>query len=216
MEVTGDANPSDAVNMAPMQDWHLASLLAAMFNTNDFRPLVSVNSPDPNAWAVLLDGMTALTNTAPGSFDTLIISSNSPQTSLIANAIQSGRAGSQMDFSPTPGTFCPFPQLSTASPFSEHALSQCSISDAAYEEIPSQLLLLIRSDSIGSAGVAADGRKFLQFTGYDGHDYAIQTSTNLLDWQDIGTNSPVGGILHLPVTIPSDSPAQFYRSILLN
>ena len=92
------------------------------------------------------------------------------------------------------------PQLTVASPFLNTSLVN-SISDAAYEEIPSQLLQFIRSDSIGSA-IITNGQKFIQFTGYDGHDYAIQTSTNLLDWLNIGTNSPVGGILNLPGSSP--------------
>jgi len=64
---TGDFNISanqffDAANSAPVQDWHLASLLASMFNTNNFTLLFRVNDPNPNDWQGLLNGLTALTN----------------------------------------------------------------------------------------------------------------------------------------------------------
>jgi hypothetical protein len=56
----------------------------------------------------------------------------------------------------------------------------------------------------------------VQFTGYDGHDYAVEVSTNLLDWTSIGTNSPAGGILNFPINPTPGSAKQFYRSLLLN
>jgi hypothetical protein len=213
MEVTGDANPSDAASMAPAQDWHLASLLASMFNTNDFRPLVSVNNPDPNAWLVLLDGLTALTNTAPGEFDTITISSNLPQASIIASAIQSARNGQPNGLFSDAGDVLSVPPLTTASPFLNTALVN-GISDAAYEEIPSQLLSLVRADSIGSA-VTANGQIAVQFTGYDGHEYAIQVSSDLVNWNSICTNSPAGGVLII-TNPPPNADKQFYRSVLMN
>jgi hypothetical protein len=215
---TGDSNTNDAAAMAPIQDWHLASLLASMFNTNDFRPLLSVNNPDPNAWLIALDGLTALTNEDSGQLDAVIISSNSPQAAIIANAVETARSGQPNQFFRDAGDIFATPQLSKTSPFLELISPNATtnfITDAAYEEIPSQLLSLIRSDSIGSV-LTTNSQTMVQFTGYDGHDYAVETSTNLLQWTSIGTNSPAGGILNFPINPAPGSPRQFYRSLLLN
>jgi len=210
---TGDPDAADASAMSPAQDWRLASLLASMFNTNDLRSLVSVNNPDPNAWLVLLDGLTALTNTASGVFDAILVSSNSPQASIIASAIQAARNGQQSGFFRDTGDILSVPSLTTTSPFLNAALSN-GITDAVYEEIPSQLLSLVRADSIGSAAPAS-GRIAIQFTGYDGHDYAIQASSDLVNWSSISTNSLTGGMLNI-TNPPSNADKQFYRSVLLN
>ncbi len=210
---TGDPDAADASAMSPAQDWHLASLLASMFNTNDFRSLVSVNDPDPNAWLVLLDGLTALTNAAPGVFDAILISSNSPQASIIASAVQAARNGQPNGFFRDAGDILSVSQLNTASPFLNIALSD-GVSDAAYEELPGQLLSLVRANSIGSAA-SAGGRIALQFTGYDGHEYAIQASSDLVNWNGISTNSPLGGILNM-TNPPSNAGRQFFRSVLMN
>ena len=69
--------------MAPVQDWHLASLLAFLMNTNDLQSLFSVNNPNPTAWLNLFNGLTALTNRLSDTqiasgiapeFDSLVIS----------------------------------------------------------------------------------------------------------------------------------------------
>lgn len=213
MNWTGDPDAADASAMSPAQDWHLASLLASMFNTNDFRSLVSVNDPDPNAWLVVLDGLTALTNTASGEFDAILVSSNSPQAAIIASAVQSARNGQPSGFFRDAGDILSVSQLTTASPFLNIAFSN-GISDAAYEELPGQLLSLVRADSIGSAAPVG-GRIAVQFTGYDGHDYAIQTSPDLVNWSSISTNSPAGGMLN-HTNPPANADKQFYRSVLMN
>ncbi len=151
---TGDLNAANATAMAPVQDRHLASLLAFMFNTNDFRSLVSVNNPDPNAWLGLLDGLTALTNPTSGQFDPIIISSNSPQASIIASAIQISRSGQPNQFFRDAGDVLATPQLAEQSPFLSGLNPTNQITDEAYEMIPSQLLSLVRADSIGSVAPA--------------------------------------------------------------
>ena len=187
---TGDVNPADAAAMAPMQDWHLASLLACLFNTNDLPSLFSVNNPDPGAWQALLDGLTALTNNltdaqlpffTPPQFGVIVISSNSPQASVIANAVEAVRAVQPGQFFTDVGGILAIPQLTVNSPFlnwNDSVQQQRGISDEAYEIIPSQLLPLLRADSIGSVA-AANGQVVVQFTGYDGHSYAIEVSSNL-------------------------------------
>jgi hypothetical protein len=211
---TADYDPVDAAAMSPTQDWHLASLLASMFNTNDFHTLFSVNNPDPNAWRALLNGRTAVTNLSPGSLELWTITSNSPQASVIANAIEAARAARPGSFFRDAGDILAVPELSVSSPFFNSAPSN-GISDGAYELIPEQLLPLIRTDSIGSV-LFANGQRIFQFTGYDGHDYLMQSSADLVNWFNLLTNSPVGGVQNL-TNPPSSSPGtQFYRSVLLN
>jgi hypothetical protein len=109
------------------------------------------------------------------------------------------------------------PELSIASPWlneSSDLQLRYGISDAAYEMIPAQLLALVRPDSIGSV-VQAGQTLQIQFTGADGYAYALQTSSNLLDWTTISTNYPIYGVFTLPPIAPSDFFPRFYRSILL-
>jgi hypothetical protein len=208
---TGDSDATDAAAMAPVQDWHLASLLASLLNTNDFRSVPSVNNPDTNAWLVLLNGLTAWTNTLPDQFDVVVISSNSPQASIIANAIQSARINQPGGFFRDVGDILAIPQLTEQSPFLNPG---SDISDEAYEIIPSQLLSLLRADSIGSIA-PTNGQTLLQFTGYDGHAYAVQVSSDLMNWANISTNSPVNGTFNFMISAPVNASQQFYRSVLL-
>ncbi|HXR05215.1 MAG TPA: hypothetical protein VN836_10960, partial [Verrucomicrobiae bacterium] len=227
MNWTGDTNPADAAAMAPVQDWHLASLLASMLNTNDLRSLLSVNNPDPNAWQALLDGLTALTNSTPDNqvqsgtppeFDPITISSNSPQAAAIANAIETVRTAQPGQLFNDVGNILAIPQLTVNSPFlnwNDSVQQQRGISDEAYEIIPSQLLPLLRADSIGSA-VSTNGQVVIQFTGCDGHNYAIEASPDLMDWTSIATNSPSNGTFNFTNSPAPNASSQFYRSVLLN
>jgi hypothetical protein len=211
---TGDPDAADAAAMAPVQDRHLASLLASLLKTNDLRQLVSVNNLDPNAWLGLLDGLTALTNPTSGQFVPIIISSNSPQASIIAGAIQTGRSGQPNQFFRDAGDVLATPQLAEQSPFLSGLNPTNQISDAAYEMIPSQLLSLVRADSIGSVA-PANGQTVFQFTGYDGHSYAIEFSSDLVSWASVSTNNPANGILTFTNPPPVNASPQFYRSVLL-
>jgi hypothetical protein len=53
----------------------------------------------------------------------------------------------------------------------------------------------------------------VQFSGYDGHAYAIQVSSDLINWNNVSTNSPINGAFYLP--LPTLSSQQFYRSMLI-
>jgi hypothetical protein len=228
MNWTEDFDATDASAMAPVRDWHMASLLTSMLNTNDLQSLFSVNNSNPNTWLVLLDGLTALTNNLPDSlrlslgflspqFGSLIISSNSPQALVIANAIQSARASQQGRFFSDVGGILAIPQLTEQSPFlnlSSSVQLTNGISDEAYEMIPSQLLPLLRADSIGSIA-PTNSQMQVQFTGYDDHMYAVQASSDLKNWTCISTNSPANGTFSLTITAPVNSGPQFYRSVLL-
>ena len=108
------------------------------------------------------------------------------------------------------------PGLSVASPFINtnglSTLGANGLTDEALEIIPTQLLPLLRADSFGQIG-AANGQLELSFSGYDGHTYAIQASSNLTDWVIISTNCPSDGIFE--ITNTTTSGQQFYRSVLL-
>jgi hypothetical protein len=222
---TGDTNLTDAVNMAPVMDWRMAGLLASLFNTNNIASLFSVNNPSPTAWENLLNGMTVLTNDVADSrfsfrpqfaagFGTLTISSNSSQAANIAGAIQSARVASPGQIIANVGDLFAIPQLSDASPYLnvDSVQSEYGISDIAYEAIPDQLLPLLWEDSIGSI-VSANGQMTIQFTGDDNHAYAVQVSSNLVNWITIGTNCPINGSFIFTNT--TTTGAEFYRSILL-
>ena len=225
---TGDGNLFDATNSAPAEDWYLVGLLSPLLCTNSLGSLVSVNNPDPNAWLVLLDGMTVLTNIStdieigfpiiPPQFATLVVSSNSPQASIIASAIESARVIQPGQSFADIGDILATPRLAEQSPYlniSSAVQRTNGISDEAYEAIPSQLLPLLRVDSVGSVAFA-NGQMVIQFSGSDGHAYAIEVSPNLANWTSISTNWPVGGVINFTISPAPDAPAQFYRSVLLN
>jgi hypothetical protein len=199
--------------MAPIQDRHLAGLLMSLFSTNNPMSLFSVNNPDPNAWQSLLNGVSVLTN----SFDPdaqILILSNSISASVIANAIQSARSVRPGQFFSEVGDILATPQLMEQSPFLAGLNPTNAISDEAYEAIPSQLLPLLRPDSVGAIVPVKDGWK-LQFTGFDDFAYVLQTSIDLIHWEVVGTNYPVQGSFSLFIPSQPDSPARFYRSVLL-
>lgn len=227
MKWTGDTNAADAVAMAPVRDRHLVGLLAYLLNTNDLPPLFSVNNPNPDSWQMLLDGMTALTNNLtdtqirlgliPPQFDTLIITSNSPQASAIASAIQNARASQPNQYFREVGDILAIPQLSEQSPYLNwtSSIQQTNgITDEAYEKIPGQLLPLLRADSIGSIA-PINGQMQVEFTGYDGEFYAVQVSSNLVSWVSLSTNVPANGSFSVTVSPEAGAGAQFYRSVLL-
>ena len=88
------------------------------------------------------------------------------------------------------------------------------ISDQAHEAIPSQLLPLLRVDSIGKM-VATNGQMQVQFTGYDGHAYAVQISPDLLNWTSVSTNSPTNGVFNAALPALENTASQFYRTVLV-
>jgi hypothetical protein len=142
-----------------------------------------------------------------------LISSNSSQAAVIANAIQSERAAQPGQMFSDIGDILATPQLAEQSPFLTN-LNNTAISDADYEMIPSQLLSLLRADSIGSIYLT-NGQPLVQFTGYDGHSYAVQASSDFVNWSNISTNFPLNEIFTFSNSIPLNAKQQFYRSVLL-
>jgi hypothetical protein len=223
----GQAGLFDANASAPVSDWQLVDSLAAMLNTNDLASRISINNPDPNAWAMELDGMTVLTNTAtaplPGALpqlSPLTISSNSAQAALIVTGILSAKTNFAEPSVVGIGEVLAAPQLSIQSPYLNLNLNttrgsrlQYAINDQAYEAIPSQLLPLLRVDAVGRL-VSTNGQMQAQFTGYDGHAYALQVSPDLSSWTSVDTNSPTEG--EVDFMLPEQNhAAQFYRTLLI-
>ena len=216
----------DAIQIAPVEDWHVASLLISLLNTNDLRSLLSVNNRNTNTWQNLLGGLTALTNVTSDAFveyantpqfDTLAISSDSPQASVIAEAVQSARAAQPGGYFHDVGDVLAAAQLADESPFlnwNDPVQQQHGLTDEAYEKIPSQLLTLLRADSVGSIS-STNGQSLMQFTGYDGHAYGVEASSNLADWSLVSTNYPADGTFDFTNTATPIEHSQFYRSVLL-
>jgi hypothetical protein len=228
MQWTGDTDPNDAALMAPANDWRLAGLLISLLNTNDATQLVSVNDPNIADWLNVLNGLTVYSNsvaypfpsytTAP-QFDTYVMASNSPQTLVVANGIAQVRAIQPNQNFYFIGDILATPELTGNSPWlntnsSSPILNQLQygITDAAYEAIPTQLLQLLRPDSIG-AMLPTNGGWSLQFSGSDSYAYALQTSTNLVNWDRVSTNYPVQG--RFCASPLQNSSARFYRTVLL-
>jgi len=115
------------------------------------------------------------------------------------------------------GDILSVPQFAEQSPFlnldSGVQLTN-GISDEAYEMIPGQLLSLLRADSIGSI-TPANSQIVAQFTGYDCHFYAIEVSSNLVNWVSVSTNCPVNGMFRFTNSAVPNANQQFYRTILL-
>ena len=196
----------------PTNDWRVASLIVWILNTNDPHHLFSVNQPNPDAWRGLLDGLTVLTNTGLSQFDTLVMSSNSPQAATIATALDSVRARQPDHYFRDVGDMLATAELTTASPWLNP--TQSGITDDAYEKIPAQLLPLLRSDSLGSITLTGD-MLHIRFSGIDGYSYGVQVSSNLNDWNTVSTNLPREGFFDFADGSIGTSSRKFYRSVLL-
>ncbi len=59
----------------------------------------------------------------------------------------------------------------------------------------------------------AGGGFIMNLTGQSGQPYVIQTSTDLVHWQNISTNIAVGGSLSIPLPANLTNQAQFYRAV---
>jgi len=221
---TGDYDTNDAALLSPTSDWRLAGLITALFNTNDATQLASANTSSAN-WPQLLDGIVTLTNSTPGipdyyyppELDAFVMTSSSPQAAFIAGAIPNAQANQPGRQFTSVGDLLSAPELSIASPWlniSDQNHLDYDISDAAYEAIPSQLLARLRPDSTGGI-VFINGGWSVQFSGADGFDYAVQTSTDLVNWQNVCTNQPAQGVLNFPIAPATGGQPRFYRSLLL-
>lgn len=209
--------PAIAALTHPTNDWTLAALMLDLFRTNSPHNLLSVNAPNQNDWLEIFNGMTALTNTSTFTVNLqpLALTSNAPQVAVIVSSLTTTRASQPGQVFRQLGNVLATPELSLASPYlnrSSESLLTRSITDEAYEKIPAQLLLRLRGDSIGSFEPGPPA--ILRFTGFDDNAYAVQVSSNLLNWISVSTNYPTNGIFEWRAP-PTTTAREFYRSALL-
>ncbi|MDB6124852.1 MAG: hypothetical protein JWQ71_3845 [Pedosphaera sp.] len=221
---TGNANPADAQHTQPANDWHIASLLISLLNTNPPASLFSINQTNLSlAFGI---GINVLTNTTDdGSlnnyppptlqFDSLLMDSNAPQAAVIVSAINLIRSSQPGQYFHDISDILATPELSINSPWLNlsDVQQQYGITDVAYEIIPSQFLPLLRLDSIGSIAPANGSLQF-QFTGFDGYAYSIETSPNLQTWIPVSTKYPTNGTFSFTDSA-TNSAIRYYRSVML-
>ncbi len=176
----------DALFTAPTNDWHLVTLLNDFFNTNDVHTLVSPNLATAQTWEALLDGMTVLTNSGLGQLTPILISSNSPQVDFVSDGLLNARASQPDQLFRNVGDVLAAPELSVASPYLDPS-SFRTLTDDVLEAIPAQLISRLRSDSIVTL-IPASNPPLLQFTGMDGYSYAVEVSSDLLNWTPISNS----------------------------
>ena len=221
---TGDARLADAGLTMPTNDWHLASLFISLMNTNPPGALLSVNQTDwspafgvgVNVWTNTLDdGAIGSYPRQPLQFTSLIMSSNSPQAGVITSGINNFRSSRPGHYFYDIGDLLGTPELSVNTPWLNLSDTQrrFGIVDAAYEIIPSQLLPLLRTDSIGAIALNY-GQIQIQFTGLDGHAYTVETSTDLVNWSGMGTQYPTNGIFTFTDPGSAGPGIRYYRSVL--
>ncbi|HEX4646803.1 MAG TPA: hypothetical protein VH598_14465, partial [Verrucomicrobiae bacterium] len=202
----------------PTNDWKIAALFASLLNTNSPRALLSVNQINLNNWGQTFSaGITVLTNdtsTQPPQLTSLVMDANSPQAAIIVNGINNLRAAQPGGLFYHVGDILAVPELSAASPWLNltNGLVNYAVNDAAYEIIPSQILPWLRIDSAGSIAWI-NGAPRLQFTGFDGYGYMVETSTNLLDWTAIATLFPTNGMFNFADPSPAANQ-RYYRTEL--
>jgi hypothetical protein len=213
----GTTNPVIAQQMQPTNDWQLASLLVPLLNTNAPLNLASPNQPGTAGWLALLNGLTVLTNSSSTELDTIVMSSNSSQAAVIAMALDTRRRSEPGGYFRGIGDILAEPTLSIGTPWLnlQSAYAVDSLTDEAVEMIPSQLLTLLRPDSIGSS-VSATNPIQVQFSGVDAWQYGVATSSDLGNWAVAATNLyPTNGFFNFTGTPLSSSSNRYYRSVLM-
>lgn len=227
---TGDPDPEDAALMAPTNDWNLAALLAAMLNTNNPTRLMSVNDSNVNDWLNTLNGLNVLSNSSTLSgfllhngapipspaFDDYVMADNSAQAATIAGLVRNQAAAGGYAFRST-GDILSVSALTVDSPWLDTTnLEQqyYGLTDAAYEAIPSQLLFLLRPDSVGNAHWT-NGCLDFQFSGSDAYYYELQQSSDLIHWTAVSTNQPVENSFQFTIPAVSGAARMYYRTVLL-
>ncbi len=206
----------------PTNDWRMASMLAALFNTNDVRALRSINDARLEAWTETLCGLTVLSNNraVPNlvrmTFDAIVITSNAPQIRTVVDALNRVRSEQSRGFFPDVAAFLSVPELSSQSPWlnlSDPEQARFALSDEAYEALPSQLLSKVRPDSFATA-TRTGATMELRFTAFDGYRFRVEHADASLDWQPFSEpHYSTNGTFGVPVT-PS-LQHRFFRAVLL-
>jgi len=106
------------------------------------------------------------------------------------------------------------PELSMSSPWLDFSGNGYPLTDSDYELIPSQLLALLRTDSVGSV-MPANGALQIQFSGMDGYAYEVDASTNLTDWIPLATEFTTNGSFLFTDPAGTGLSKRYYRTSLL-
>jgi hypothetical protein len=221
---TGNIDRYDAICTMPTNDWHLAGLLVELFRTNAPRDLFSLNTP--NAWAAALDGITTWTNIIDDRSLTLLVripspafaafplSSNAAAVDRVCEALRRRRDAAKDGCFREIGDILAAPELSVKAPWfntSSVIQIQRGLPDTVLEDVAERLLWHLRPDSVGTAR-ARDGRFRLRFSGQEGCRYAVQVSTNLVEWTSLSTNAPDGDAFELDLPMEPGRMRTFYRT----
>ena len=204
---TGNANPADAALAQPTNDWQLIGLLEPLLNSQDPRQLASINQTN---LAAVLGGITVVTNSSPLAY--LAMDSNSPQAATIVAGVNNVRASLPGQFFRSLGDILAVPELTISSPWLAPAYPP-DLADSDYELIPSQLLALLRPDSVGSVSPAGGSLQW-QFTGFDGYPYVLEASSNLQDWTPLATLFTTNGSFIFSDPAAASFDRRFYRTSL--
>ncbi len=216
--------PESAAHTHPTNDWSLVAFIQTLLNTNSPRDLLSVNEPNLNHWQDTLDGLVVLTNIstelqlALGQapvFASLSLVASSAEVTAVLQSLAALRATQPGQVFRNPGNWLATPELSSAAPWLNQSTDFQRIrglTDEAYEQLPSQLLARLREDSVGS--IQPGSPPTIQFTGSDDFPYAVETSTNLVNWISVSTNYPSNGVFEFALP-PVSGTNRFYRSTLL-
>jgi hypothetical protein len=221
----GFADSAQTAVTLPTNDWRLVSSLIPLIVKEHPHQLVSINQASTSDWRDVLKGMRVLTNTLSDDhlglftvpqFDSLVMRSKSPQIETIIADIEATREKQPFQIWGDRADILATPTLSVNSPWLHlnRIQAERAITDEAVEKIPSQILQLLRSDSIGSVHQFGSGRK-IQFTGMTGNRYVLEISSDLLNWTAVATNYPANGTLEFTDDLPESGQNRFYRSILL-
>ncbi len=221
----GFMDAAAAVQMHPTNDWRLVSALIPLLVKEHPHKLVSVNQATTLDWEAVLKGLDVLTNTlsddqlhlltAP-DFDSLKIHSKAPQIGTVIADLSATRASQASGIWADRADILATPALSINSPWLNQSPIQFQrgVTDEAYEKIPSQILQLLRSDSIGSIKQLRQDLK-VQFKGMAGYAFAVETSSDLVKWTAVSTNYSIDGIIEFSDKLPGRGHSRFFRSVLL-
>jgi hypothetical protein len=141
----------------PTNDWKLLDLFTVAPNDNAGRGLLSVNQSHVASWAAVLGGITVTTNASSdaavganrrGEYQELRVQPNSGQMLFMVDGINRARAQMTNGVFRTVGEVLATPELTVQSPYLNLTQKQYenAIDDAVYEQIPRQVLSLLRTD----------------------------------------------------------------------
>lgn len=189
--------------MQPHGDRRLPDILAPLFTTFDPDPKLSINQPDVTAWANRLAGLTVWTNDQAGSEYPLELSPDMPEVVAIATALDTARRDKPAGYFTSLGDVLTTPALSLNTPFA-YPYPFPNL-EKVYEALPSQLMGMLMVDCVATMDGSA-----VRFSGWEGLQYVVQESTDLVNWTAVSTNMPRYGSFEYH---PSFQEKGFYRAV---